>query len=115
MAGDRSVTLTWTNPNDASIAVYQYQVNHNATGTGRLSGWSAWQNVPGSGASTASHTFSGLKNGSEYRYKIRAAKEWIEDQYITQVATERHELLRSNTGNPNPNPYGGRSPWTKKL
>ena len=87
MAGDRSVTLTWTNPNDASIAVYQYQVNHNATGTGRLSGWSAWQNVPGSGASTASHTFSGLKNGSEYRYKIRAAKEWIEDQYITQVAT----------------------------
>ena len=28
---------------------------------------------------------------------------------------ERHELLRSNTGNPNTNPYGGRSPWTKKL
>ena len=71
-AGDRSVILSWTNPNDASITAYQYQVNHNDTSTGKLSGWSQWADVPNSGAATASYTFNGLNNGSDYRYKIRA-------------------------------------------
>ena len=71
-AGDGSVTLTWGDPSDASITGYEYNVNHNATGTGNLSGWSAWTPIPGSDASTTSHTFSGLTNGREYRYHLRA-------------------------------------------
>ena len=71
-AGDGSVTLTWGDPSDASITHYEYNLNHNATGTGNLSGWSAWTPIPGSDASTTSHTFSGLTNGREYRYHLRA-------------------------------------------
>ena len=71
-AGVASVTLTWNDPGDSSITHYEYNVNHNATGTGNLTGWSAWETVPGSGASTTSHTFSGLAGGREYRYHLRA-------------------------------------------
>ena len=71
-AGVRSVTLTWNNPGDSSITGYQYNVNHNATGTGNLTGWSPWYTIPDSGASTTSHTFTGLAGGNEYRYHLRA-------------------------------------------
>ena len=71
-AGDYSVTLSWTNPHNPSITRYEYQVNHNDTGTGNLTGWSQWAEIPGSHALTTSHTFSGLTTGKEYRYKIRA-------------------------------------------
>ena len=71
-AGDGSLTLTWDDPSDASTTHYEYNVNHNATGTGNFSGWSAWTPIPGSDASTTSHTFSGLSNGKEYRYHLRA-------------------------------------------
>ena len=63
-AGDHSVTLTWNDPNDSSITGYEYQVNHNDTSTGRLSGWSGWAAIPNSGSSTTSHTFSGLATAS---------------------------------------------------
>ena len=51
-AGVRSVTLTWNNPGDASITYYEYNVNHNATGTGNFTGWTPWTAVPDSDAST---------------------------------------------------------------
>ena len=69
---DQRGTLTWNAPGDSTITRYEYQVNHNATGTGRLSGWSPWKDIPNSRSSTTSHAFTGLTNGSEYRYKIRA-------------------------------------------
>ena len=71
-AGVASVTLTWNDPGDASITHYEYNVNHNATGTGNLTGWGPWTAIAGSGASTTSHTFSGLAGGREYRYHLRA-------------------------------------------
>ena len=75
-SGDQSVTLTWDDPSDSTITRYEYQVNHNATGTGNLSGWSRpWKDIPGSDSATTSHAFTGLTNGSEYRYKIRAVTE----------------------------------------
>ena len=69
--GDHSVTLTWTDPGDSNIDHYEYRVNHRDTANGRLSGWTPWAAIPGSRASTTSHTFTGLTNGKEYRYKIR--------------------------------------------
>ena len=70
-AGDGSVTLSWAaaDPND-NVIYYEYNVNHNDTSTGNLSGWTPWATVPGSGPSTTSHTFSGLTNGREYRYHL---------------------------------------------
>ena len=41
-AGDQSVTLSWNNPGDSTITRYEYNVNHNATGTGNFTGWSPW-------------------------------------------------------------------------
>ena len=66
-AGHHSVTLSWDDPNDSSIT-YEYRVNHNDTGTGKLTGWGQWQSI----ANTTSHTISGLTAGKEYRFKIRA-------------------------------------------
>ena len=70
-AGDGSVTLSWDLATD-NVTGYEYNVNHNDTSTGNLSGWSQWAAVPGSGASTTSYTFTGLTNGREYRYHLRA-------------------------------------------
>ena len=71
-ASDGGVALAWNDPADSSITAYEYQVNHNDTGTGNFSGWSAWQNIADSEADTTSHTISGLTNGREYRYHLRA-------------------------------------------
>ena len=70
--GDGSVTLSWSNPADSTITRYEYNVNHNDTGTGNFTGWSAWTPVPGSGATTTSYTITGLTNGKVYRYHLRA-------------------------------------------
>ena len=71
-AGDDSVTLTWDDPQDSGITGYEYQVNHNDTATGKLSGWGAWQSIAGSGAATTAHTITGLTSGREYRFRLRA-------------------------------------------
>ena len=65
-AGDGSVTLSWADPSDASITGYEYSVRYAGAA------WSAWTAIPASGAATASHVFTGLENGVEYRYKVRA-------------------------------------------
>ena len=71
-AGDGSVALAWNEPLDSSITGYEYQVNHNDTATGNLSGWGSWQSIASSDADTTSYTVSGLTNGKEYRFKLRA-------------------------------------------
>ena len=70
--GDGSVTLAWDDPGDSSITGYEYNVNHNATGSGNFSGWTPWTAIPNSGPDTTSHIFNGLTNGREYRYHLRA-------------------------------------------
>ena len=49
-------------------------MNHNDTGTGKLSGWGSWQDItsPSKTGSRFSYTISGHTLGKEYRYKIRA-------------------------------------------
>ena len=71
-AADASVTLTWSDPSDPSITGYAYQVNHDDTDTGNLTGWGSWMAIDGSGADTTSHVVSGLTNGREYRFRLRA-------------------------------------------
>lgn len=68
VAGDQHVTLSWRNPNDASITRYQYR---QSTDSG--SNWSPdWTNITGSDKNTTSHTVTSLTNGTKYTFEVRA-------------------------------------------
>ena len=64
-SGNQRVTLTWDNPSDSSITGYEYQ--YRAGGS-----WSAWTDIAGSTRVTTSFDKTGLTNGTEYRFKLRA-------------------------------------------
>ena len=64
-AGNGQVVLSWDNPNDASIALWQ--VRRKTTG-----GYGSWTTIPSSGTGTISHTVSGLTNGTAYTFQVRA-------------------------------------------
>ena len=64
-AGNRQVSLAWTKPPGA---ITGYEVRYVKTGAA----WSEWTAIPGSGASTESHTVSGLDGGSSYTFEVRA-------------------------------------------
>ena len=64
--GDGSVTLTWNDPGNSSITGYEYQYRYAGAA------WSAWTDIANSDADTTTHAVSGLTNGTEYRFKVRA-------------------------------------------
>ena len=69
-AGDVDLVLTWADPSDITITGYQYR--HRNTSD---SGWNpGWTDIPGSGASTTSHTLSGLTNNLLYTVEVRAIR-----------------------------------------
>ena len=61
-AGDAQVTLSWADPGNATIDIYQVSTN----------GDTSFADIPGSGADTASHTVTSLTNGTEYTFALRA-------------------------------------------
>ena len=63
---DQSVTLSWDDPANSSITRYEYQTRRAGVS------WSVWTAIANSGAATTSHTVTGLDNGTEYRFKLRA-------------------------------------------
>ena len=65
-AGDRAVTLAWTDPSDSGIERYEYQMRW----TGFA--WGEWTPVSGSDSDTTSHIVTDLTNGTEYRFHVRA-------------------------------------------
>ncbi|MYG64965.1 MAG: fibronectin type III domain-containing protein, partial [Synechococcus sp. SB0675_bin_7] len=66
--GNKQVTLSWNNPDNSDITGYQLQ---RRVGTGSSYG-AAWRSISGSGASTTSHTVTGLSNNIVYAFRIRA-------------------------------------------
>ncbi len=74
-AGNASIALTWNKPSDASITGYEYQVSRNDTNGGKLNVWSDWMAIGGAGADTVLHNVSGLINGHEYRFRLRAVND----------------------------------------
>ena len=73
--GHRHVTLTWDDPDDSSIDKYQYQyLSENADGT--FTAWGAdWPDIPDSAPgenNETAYTVSGLTNGVNYKFRIRA-------------------------------------------
>ena len=65
-AGDKQVALFWTDPSDSGITKYQVQQKAGSAA------WGSWTDIPSSGATTTSYTVTGLTNGTEYRFRIRA-------------------------------------------
>ncbi len=67
----QAVDLGWTAGGDGGSAItgwkYQQKEGNN--------NWGAWLTVPNSGASTTSHTITGLTTGAAYRFKVRAVNE----------------------------------------
>ncbi len=62
----QQVKLTWTDPEDAGIDKWQYQQKAGSAE------WGTWTDFPGSQASTKDHTFTGLTDGTEYKFRVRA-------------------------------------------
>ena len=56
------VTLTWADPNDSSITKYQYTQD----------GGTTWEDISESSATTTSYTVTGLTNGTQYTFQVRA-------------------------------------------
>ncbi|MDE0206904.1 MAG: fibronectin type III domain-containing protein [Candidatus Tectomicrobia bacterium] len=67
-AGNREVSLNWTDPDDATITFYEYQQKVDRAGFG------PWTPIPGSGATTTSYRLTGLDNGTTYLYRIRVGR-----------------------------------------
>ena len=65
--GAGQVTLRWNNPNDSSITKYQVTYRKQSE-----SGATTWSDISGSGATTTSHTVTGLDNGVRYLFWLRA-------------------------------------------
>ena len=60
------VALTWDDPGNVPITGYQYRQKRGNRAFGD------WSDIDGSGATTVSHTVTGLSNGREYTVELRA-------------------------------------------
>ncbi len=65
-AGDGQATLSWINPGDNTITKYQYR---RKTGDGA---YGTWTDIGGSSWTTTTHTVTGLGNGTQYGFQLRA-------------------------------------------
>ncbi len=64
------VTLTWTDPGDATITKWQYRQKAGSAA------WGSETNIPGSLASTTEHTITGLTDGTAYQFQVRAVNDF---------------------------------------
>ena len=66
-AGDGRVTLSWDDSGNSNISKYQYR-----QGSGSPLVWESWMDISNSGATTTTYTVTGLTNGTEYSFQVRA-------------------------------------------
>ena len=65
-AGNGSVTLSWTDPDNPTITEWEYRQKSGSDD------WGEWTDIAGSDASTTSYEVSGLDNGTAYQFEVRA-------------------------------------------
>ena len=92
-AGNTQVTLAWTGPSDTAISKWRYQqkAGNNAYGN--------WQDMPGSSASTRSHTVTGLTNTTAYKFKIRAVNKSVDGTISDEVSATPAAAVPSKPSN----------------
>ena len=76
-AGPATLELKWTDPNDSAITKYQYRhwLWYDADDAQNTSKMSDWMDIPGTGADSTFHIFTGVENlYVYYRLQIRAAR-----------------------------------------
>ena len=66
-AGDGQVSLSWTDPSDASITRYELRYGKSSERSS-----ATWAAISSSAATTVSHMVSSLENGEEYSFQLRA-------------------------------------------
>ncbi len=66
-AGDYGVSLGWVDVGNAAVSGFEVR-----RGVGSPLVWGEWTEISGSSASTTAHSVSGLVNGEEYRFQVRA-------------------------------------------
>ena len=97
--GDGRVTLAWTAPeSDGGAAILKYQYRAQRTGT------TAWTDVPdgpdagGSAADETTFTVSGLSNGTEYVFQLRAVNSVGEGRAASATGTPVRAPLPPGSG-----------------
>ena len=65
VAGDAQVSLSWTDPGNNTINKYQVSMN----------GGMSFADIVGSNKNTTQHTITGLDNGTEYTFALRAVND----------------------------------------
>ena len=66
--GDGRATLAWTSGGDGGSPITKWQLRRQTS----TNVWGDWADIDGSGASTTSHTVTGLDNGRTYTFQVRA-------------------------------------------
>ena len=66
--GDTTAALTWTSGGDGGSPITKWQVRWKKAG----SPWGEWTDISDSGPDTTSHTVTGLDNGPQYSFEVRA-------------------------------------------
>ena len=73
-AGNQQITVEWTTAENHGSAILRYQIQQAQTVAGSAT-YTLWANIPDSGlgeANANSYTVTGLSNGAEYSFGIRA-------------------------------------------
>ncbi|MCL2143112.1 MAG: fibronectin type III domain-containing protein, partial [Methanomassiliicoccaceae archaeon] len=83
--GDEEVTLTWTTPYDGGIPIIGYKISYGGTDTYVR----AWNDIPGSDATTVTYTVTGLTNGMNYTFEVRAVTAADEGPFSTVTETPK--------------------------
>ena len=69
---DSLVTLTWDDPDDSTIARYEYR--QKVEDSNNSNGFSDWMHIPSSEPTTTEYTVTDLHNGTKYTFEVRAVE-----------------------------------------
>ena len=99
--GDRQATLTWTAPESVE-PITGWQLRHGPTGAeeGETASedaepeWGEWTAIEDATAGTAEHTVTGLENGAEYAFELRAlAGALVGEASVRRLARPDEEVI----------------------
>ena len=88
-AGDGQVSLRWAHPADSSISKYQLRYGAGSS----VPASATWADLASSSATTTSHTVTGLSNGTQYAFEIRAVNAGGEGDVSATVTATPEEAV----------------------